>query len=113
MSEEKKPNIADLMANFGDTSGGSDEEMLKIASNYSLQMSGRQIACLMKLKMFALSYGHLNKTLLSDIETFIKEYLELKHFHESGPFIRAVIGDLSLKRIIPNDATKVNVMKGQ
>jgi len=113
LPQKNKVNISDLMASFSHSSEGGDEELLRIASNYALQISPDQISTIMKLKMFALDYRHLNKDLPAKIEIFIKEYLEIKHYHESGSFIERIIGSLSLKRIIPQDAVKVNVMKQQ
>lgn len=111
--EGKKFNVADIMGAFSQSSGGGDEEILKIASEYALQVGPRQIQTIMRLKMFALTYAKINENLTFVIESFIQEYLKVKHFHESGMFIRGVIGDLSLKKIIPPDAIRMNVMKGQ
>lgn len=109
---EQQTSVADLMDAFSHSAGSGDEEMLRIAQDYALQIRPDQIYCLMNLKMFALDYGSYNKTMKTTIELFIKDYLEMKHYHESGFFIRQIIADLSLKRIIPADATKINVMKG-
>lgn len=113
MPEKEAPNVVDIMSAFTHSAGSSEEEMLRLASNYALQLRPDQLECLMKLEMFAIDYGENNADLKTNIELFIDKYLKLKHFHESGYFIRSIISDLSLKRIIPPDATKVNVMKGQ
>lgn len=105
--------VTDLMNIFSSSTESADGEMLKIASQYALQMTPDQLNTVMRLKMFVLDYGEYNPNIAPAVEMFIKEYLDLKHYHESGMFIRGVIGDLSLKRIIPQDATKINVMKGQ
>lgn len=110
----KKPfAITDVLNAFGSSSGGGDEEILKLASKYALQLNPFQMGTIMRLKMFAIDYGESNPKLQIKIATFLKEYLDLKHYHESGMFIQRIIADLSLKRIIPQDATKINVMKGQ
>lgn len=109
--ETKAMEMSTIANMFAQASGSSDEEILRIASNYALQLTPDQIYSIMKMKSFAEDYKHINPRLPEIIENFTSQWLEIKHFHESGSFILRVIDALSLKRIIPSDATKVNVMK--
>lgn len=112
LNEEKKDvSMADIMDSFNQSSSGGEEEILRIASNYALQINPIQIRTLMMLKMLAITYNKKNQALCYQIEEFIKQYLEMKHFHESGAFIMRVIDSLSVKRLITQDTAKVNVMK--
>lgn len=105
-----KTNISDIFSAFSHSAGG-DDEILRIASQYALQVMPNQIDTLTRLRTFALDYAQYNPDLKPKIEIFIKEYLEIKHFHESGGFIGRIIEALSVKRLIPTDAVKFNVMK--
>lgn len=109
--EAKAMEMSTIANMFAQASGSADEEILRIASNYALQLTPDQIYTVMKLKAFAEDYKHINPQLTEIVENFTSQWLEVKHFHESGSFILRVIDALSLKRIIPADATKVNVMK--
>lgn len=113
MENEKEQELGmNQIANlFAQASGSADEEILRITSQYALQLTPGQIYTIMKLKAFALDYGAKNSQLKNILTSFIADWLEIKHYHESGGFILRVVDSLSLKRIIPNDATKVNVMK--
>jgi len=110
-NENEQNNVADIMNAFASGSQGGDEEILKIASDYALQINPAQISSLLKLKMFAIDNWGQYPHIMEKVEKFTHEYLTMKKFHESGMFIRTIIADLSLKKVIPNDAVKVNVMK--
>lgn len=110
-TQKSRVNIADIMGSIGGSSNGGDAEILSIASNYSLRLNPDQINSIMWLKRVEIKCKTINKNLSLDIGIFIKEYLQLKHFHESEGFIGDVIKSLSLSRIFTNDAGKVNVMK--
>jgi len=110
-NENEQIPISDIMGAFTAGSSGGDEEILKIASDYALQITPAQIACLIKLKMFAIDNQKKYPEIGAKVDKFTHEYLTMKKFHESGMFIRTIIADLSLKKIVPNDAVKVNVMK--
>lgn len=105
-----KGNVSDIFSAFSHSTGG-DDEMLRIASQYALQITPEQIDTLTRLRCFALDYEQYNPQMKIKIELFIKEYLEIKHYHESGGFIGRIIEALSVKRLIPTDAVKFNVMK--
>lgn len=111
-TENSNPlQVSDFMNMFASAGSGGDEEILKIASEYALQIGPQQIATLMRLKLFARDYAKYNSELPDKINYFVREYLHIKKYHESGGFIQRIIADLSLKKIVPNDAVKVNVMK--
>lgn len=104
--------MADIMSAFAQSSNNGDEEMLRIASEYSLQVGPRQMRTLLLLDLAAYQYKHLNADLpILFGDLIAKKWLQLKHHHESGPFIMRVIDSLAVKKLVPNDAVKVNVMK--
>lgn len=109
--QQQQPNISEIMSNFSQDSSSGEGEILRIASNYALQINPYQEYTIMKLKTFAQDYEKYNPGLATIIEKFIKDYLELKHYHESSGFIMRIIDSLSIKKLVPNDAVKVNVMK--
>lgn len=113
MSNENEQSalVSDIMGAFASGSNGGDEEILKIASDYALQITPNQIATLLKLKMFAIDNSEKYPHIMEKVDKFTKEYLTMKKFHESGAYIMRMVDSLSLKKIVPNDAVKVNVMK--
>lgn len=104
-------SMANIMESFNQSSNGGEEEILRIASNYALQIGSQQIRTLLMLKMVAIEYASKNHAFATQTELFVKEYLDMKHHHESGAFIMRVIDSLAVKRLITENTAKVNVMK--
>lgn len=114
MSEEKteqRVNISEIMSIISGGSESSDAEMLNIATNYALNLKQRQIKEIVMLRGMALDYGYLNNQMPVVVETFLKDYIDLKHFHESGPYIQGVLREISLYKLWSSESGKVNVMK--
>jgi len=108
---ENNTSIADIMGSFTRASAGGDEELLRIASNFSRQINGRQQRTLSMLKMFALQCHDKNPHIQLMVEHFLKYYMEIKQYHESGAFVMRALDAIAVKRYIAPDAVKVNVNK--
>lgn len=95
----------------GSTSTG-EEELLRLASKYSMQLSARQIKALLFLQFKAQQFEYFDLVNESKIiQNFIVKWLEWKEFNNSAGFIMRVIGDISMRRFITESAFKVNVQK--
>jgi hypothetical protein len=92
----------------GSLSSTGEEEMLRIASTYSQQITAPQIRLLLFLKLRSLECE------VSDavkIDTFVREWLELKRYNNSAPFVMRALESISLRRFINENTMKVNVQK--
>lgn len=78
-------------------SGGGEEELLKVASKYSLQLSGLQMRGIMLLKLIK---SYCNDTDKARIDEFCEEYIKMKEFNGSDLFIMSALREISLKKFI-------------
>jgi len=79
-------------------SGGSgDEELLKVASKYSLQLSGDQMRALSLLELIK---PECNSTDQKRITAFVENYLKMKEYNGSDMFVMAALREISLKKFI-------------
>jgi len=91
-------------------SGSGEEEMLKVASRYALQLSTPQLKLLLFLDITAgLMKDEKKKKLL---QNFIKKYLEMKQHNNSAVFVMRALDSISLKKYINENSFKINVAKG-
>lgn len=89
-------------------SGTGEEELLRIASKYSLQLSGRQVQCLIKLRLHAeLAEAPTKKTL----DSFIEKWLEWQQYHGSMAYIMRALDSVALRKFINENTFKVAVNK--
>lgn len=89
-------------------SGTGEEELLRIASTYSRQLSARMIK--------ALSYLHfiipkLNPVQKRQVEDFIKNWLEYKQYNNSDVFVMRALDSISLRKFIGENSFKVDIQK--
>lgn len=120
MPEEKKipkspEQVADvnLESAFSDlfkssTSGTGEEELLRIASTYSRQITSEQIKCLLFLKVRAETLAEKPRKIL---EKFVDGWLELKQFNNSDMFVMKALEFISLRKFLNENTFKVNVEK--
>lgn len=90
------------------TSGTGEEELLRIASTYSRQMSARMIKALLYLIWLK---EHTNQKQKMLIEQFIEKWLEYKQFNNSDVFVMRALDSISLRKFIGENAFKVNIEK--
>jgi len=95
-----------LFQTFSPTAG--EEEILRIASQYALQLTAPQIKILMFLKIYSLFTDEEEK---KAIETFLEDYLKYKRFHLSDKFIMKCLETISLKKFLGENWLKVNIEK--
>lgn len=92
----------------GATTPGGDEELLRIASQYSLQFYAPQLRCLLFLEDQASIAPEYIKVRLKQ---FVNRWLELKQYNNTAMFVRQVLDSLSLKKFIGENTLKVNIEK--
>jgi len=111
--DENKETLEDKMqAAFGGTfSGTGEEELLRVASKFSLQYSGAQIRILTYLEDLALRYKGRNKIMHDRIKGFISMYCDLKQYNNSDMFVMTALEAISLKKFMGENALRVNVEK--
>lgn len=107
-ANENKTQVSDIMGLMTQSSGGGDEELLRIASNFSRQITGRQQRTMAMLYMFGISKGG---EIEKKITKFLDYYMTNKQYHESGPFVMRALDAIAVKRYIDPGAVKVNVNK--
>lgn len=122
-----QPENLNLEDTFGklfksSVSGTGEEELLRIASNYSLQITAKQIKCLLFIEHKAAMFRELarvEKTMLKKkyawsadyLSTFISRWLELKEHNNSDVFVMRALDSISLRKFINENTLKVNIEK--
>lgn len=115
--EEPKTNVEDAFQDIfsGSVSGGGEEELLRIASDYALQLSASQIRALLwlELKAIDLEAKKTPRSLVASakLKTFIKRWVELKRNHNSDMFVMRALDAISLRRLIGENSVKVDIQK--
>jgi len=103
-------NLEDSFQNLFRTSvsGSGEEELLRIASNFSLQLSAEQIRCICFIQNFAIrTGGEVEKAL----GLFVAKWLELKQNNNSDLFVMKALEFISLRKFLLEGAFKVNLNK--
>lgn len=104
------PNLEDAFQSLFKTSasGTGEEELLRIASTYSRQISARMIKAILYLEWCKHNYDE--KTQLK-VTSFIDRWLELKQFNNSDIFVMKALEHISLRKFINENSVKVNIEK--
>lgn len=104
-------NVAlnDLMANS--TSAGGEEEMLRIASEFSLQLDADQIRAILWLEMFAKKLSRLLPEEGAWLANWASEWRKLKKNNHSDQFMVAIMDRISLRKYFNENTFKVNIDK--
>jgi len=89
-------------------SGTGEEELLRIASQYSRQMDSRQIRSLCRLKAFSIK---CEPKIKEQIDVFVDYWINLKQYNRSNSYIMYALDSISLRKFINENTMKVNVMK--
>jgi len=112
--ENKQQNLEDI---FNDlfkkgTTGTGEEELLRVAAKYSMQLSAQQIKCLLYIA-FEAEKARANKDFMSAaiLNNFVIKWLEWKEYNNSAGFIMRVIGDISMRRFLTEQSFKVDIKK--
>jgi len=101
----------DLEMNFNElfkatSSNSGEEELLRIASTYSRQLSAQQIKCLVALKFIATFLPDEEKAGLNE---FVANWLEYKQYNNSAAFVKYALDSISLRKFINENTIKVNL----
>lgn len=93
-------------------SGTGEEELLRIASTYSRQISASQIRCLLYIELraerFRLSGDEITARALHQ---FVNRWLELKQYNNSDVFVMKALEHISLRKFLNENSLKVNIEK--
>jgi len=109
--EKEDVNLEDAFQGLFKTSasGTGEEELLRIASTYSRQLSARQIKAILYLEWQAGVRD--NKPYVDLVRFFIDRWLELKQFNNSDMFVMRALDSISLRKFIGENAFKINIEK--
>jgi len=104
-------NLEDAFQNLFKTSasGTGEEELLRIASRYSMQLTAQQIRVLLWLE-----YAADNKAPLKQgvwIRQFVSRWLALKENNNSDVFVMKALEFISLRKFLNENSFKVNIEK--
>lgn len=111
---ENKPveskNLEDAFSKLfkSSVSASGEEELLRIASTYSRQISSSQIKLLLYLEMRSRTMSEINKEKISN---FVTRWLELKQYNNSAAFVMRALESISLRKFINENSMKVNIDK--
>lgn len=89
--------------------GTGEEELLRVASKYSMQLTTAQMKCLLYLKWIANT--NEDPLVYSALDNFVQKWLELKEYNNSASFIMRVIDFISLRRFLTEQSFKVDIKK--
>lgn len=112
MTEEKKDtNLEDTFQDIFKTSlsGSGEEELLRIASTYSRQLSAAQIRLILFLEDVA--FRVKDERSAKRIRHFTERWLELKQYNNSDIFVMKALEFISLRRFLNENSFKVDIKK--
>lgn len=109
--EEEGGNLEDAFGNLFKTSasGTGEEELLRIASTYSRQLSTRAIKAILYLEW--ITAEREGKSYQERMKHFIDRWLELKQYNNSDQFVMRALDSISLRKFIGENAFKINIEK--
>lgn len=111
MSDIPQQSAEDLFNGlFGaSASGTGEEELLRIAAKYSLQISGRQVRCLLRLRMYQTKAG--DQPASDILKSFIEKWLEWQQYHGSMAYVMRALDSIALRKFVNENTFKVAVNK--
>lgn len=104
-------------------SGTGEEELLRIASDYALQIKANQFRLLLyiehKASSFELGAKYAKNRMMKAkfeyaatyLHTFVQRWLELKKHNNSDVFVMRALDSISLRKFINENTLKVNIEK--
>jgi len=108
---KKEVNLEEAFSDLfkGGTTSTGEEELVRVASKYSMQLSTRQMKALLYIHAWATKTKNAAEKLTLD--NFIQKWLELKEYNNSAGFIMRVIDFISLRRFLTEQSFKVDSKK--
>jgi len=108
-------NLEDAFQDMFKTSqsGAGEEELLRIASQFSLQVTMRQMKCLVYLLQRAI-LEEKNKRMhnAARLREFVSSWLLYKQQNNSDIFVMKALEHISLRHFINENSMKINIDKG-
>lgn len=96
---------------FGKSSSGlGEEELLRVASNYAMQLSTKQMKALLYL-------GWVTEFIIKKpeekaaVQRFIENWLSWKQYNNSDIFVMKALENISLRKFFGENSMKVNIEK--
>jgi len=112
---KEKQNIEEAFADLfkGGTTSTGEEELLRVASKYSMQLTTAQMKCLLYIAWTAnkIEADNPKSFVPLQLRDFVKKWLEFKEYNNSAPFIMRVIDFISLRRFLTEQSFKVDIKK--
>lgn len=108
---DQKQNLEQAISNIfqSSVSASPQEELLRQASKYSMQINIDQIKGILFLKWLANTLG--DPVFKMTIDDFVKEWLEMKQYDNTSAFILQLYRYNSLERYLNENSLKLNVQK--
>lgn len=101
--------IGDLMQDS--VSAGGEEEMLRIASEFSLQLDADQIRAILFLEMFSARLAVILPEEGKWLKNWCSEWRKLKKNNHSDQFMVAIMDRISLRKYFNDQTFRVNIDK--
>lgn len=114
MTEEpQKTNLEDAFQSLfkGSASGSGEEELLRIASNYSRQLTSPHMKLILWLEDHALAVHGIAPEWTKRVQNFVARWLELKQYNHSDVFVMKALEFISLRRFLNENSFKVDIKK--
>lgn len=112
VAQPAQTNLEDAFQDIFKTSqsGSGEEELLRIASQFSLQITAPQIKCLLYILHRA---DTAKETWVAErLRSFVRKWLEYKQNNNSDIFVMKALEHISLRHFINENSMKINIDKG-
>lgn len=109
---KKDENISEELETELEEAGTEEEGLLRVASKYSIQLSGYQLKVLIFIDYVAdviEKKGFIDEA--ERLRNMKRRYLELKQYNRSDMYIVKILEYISLKNFLGENAIKVNIEK--
>jgi len=114
LSTGEQVNLEDQWQKIFSTSvsGTGEEELLRIASTYSRQLTTKQIKAMAYLELRAIDFKVNGRSAIAEkLLKFKSTWLELKQYNNSDVFVMKALEHISLRKFIGENTLKINVEK--
>jgi hypothetical protein len=110
VEKESQINLEDKWKGLFESSDlNGEEELLKTATKYTIQIAPDQSRCLLFVRYVArLASNDIKKDQLNG---FVKDWLEFQRYNNSQSFIMRILEAIALKRFWTQDTIKTNIQK--
>lgn len=94
-------------------SGTGEEELLRLASTFSVQLSARQVKTLVYLYCYVANAFELDEKpkVAQFFRDFVLKYIEYKQFNNSDIFVMRALDSIALRKFMNENTMKIQVQK--